>query len=61
MTPLPVQLEKIAARIRAFFAAVGSAVGIGNIWSFPYIVGENGGGAFLITYLIIISHLDFLL
>jgi NSS family neurotransmitter:Na+ symporter len=54
MTPLPVQLEKIGARIRAFFAAIGSAVGIGNIWRFPYIVGENGGGALLITYLIII-------
>lgn len=54
MTPLPVQLEKIKARIRAFFAAIGSAVGIGNIWRFPYIVGENGGGALLITYLIII-------
>ncbi|MGD9673532.1 MAG: sodium-dependent transporter [Candidatus Nitrosocosmicus sp.] len=48
------QLEKIKARIRAFFAAIGSAVGIGNIWRFPYIVGENGGGALLITYLIII-------
>jgi neurotransmitter:Na+ symporter, NSS family len=36
------------------FAAIASAVGIGNIWRFPYIVGENGGGAFLITYLIII-------
>lgn len=38
---------------RAFMiAAIGSAVGLGNIWRFPYIAFENGGGAFILPYLV---------
>ena len=41
-----------SSKIGLIMAAAGSAVGLGNIWKFPYIAGENGGGAFLIVYLV---------
>ena len=39
-----------SSRIGFIAAAAGSAVGLGNIWQFPYIAGQNGGGAFLLVY-----------
>ena len=41
-----------SSRLIFVFAAVGSAVGLGNIWKFPYIAGEYGGGAFVLVYLV---------
>ena len=46
--------ESWSARSGFIIAAVGSAVGLGNIWRFPYVAYENGGGAFLVPYLIAI-------
>lgn len=43
-----------SSRLAFILAATGSAVGLGNIWKFPYIMGENGGGAFVIVYLLCI-------
>lgn len=44
-----------SSRFAFILAATGSAVGLGNIWKFPYITGENGGGAFVIIYLICVA------
>ncbi len=43
-----------ASNIGFILAAAGSAVGLGNIWKFPYLAGANGGGAFVVIYLLMI-------
>lgn len=44
--------ERWSSRLGFMLATAGSAVGLGNIWRFPYLVGISGGGAFLIPYLV---------
>jgi len=46
--------ESWASRAGFIIAAVGSAIGLGNIWRFPWMTAENGGSAFLLLYLLIV-------
>lgn len=45
-------MKSFSSKIGVLLAAAGSAVGLGSIWKFPYVVGENGGGAFIILYVV---------
>ena len=51
------QREHWGSKIGFVLAAAGSAVGLGNIWKFPYVTGDNGGAAFVLIYLICIMFL----
>lgn len=46
--------DSFGSRFGALLAMAGSAVGLGNLWRFPYLLGENGGAAFIIVYLVMI-------
>ena len=43
--------EQFKSRIGFILLSAGCAIGIGNVWRFPYVVGENGGGIFVLFYL----------
>ena len=45
--------DSFGSRFGALVAMAGSAVGLGNLWRFPYLVGENGGAAFIIVYVVL--------
>lgn len=51
MNPYPTT-TRWSSRLAFYFAAVGSAVGFGNVWRFPSLVYEYGGGAFFIPYVL---------
>ncbi len=48
-----------ATRLGFILATSGSTIGLGNVWEFPYITGQNGGGAFVLVYLICVILVGF--
>ena len=46
------QRESFKSRLGFLLVSAGCAIGIGNVWRFPYVAGENGGGLFVLFYLI---------
>ena len=44
--------ETFGSRLGFLLLSAGCAIGIGNVWRFPYVVGQNGGGAFVLLYLL---------
>ena len=44
--------ERFGSRLGFILISAGCAIGIGNVWKFPYMVGQNGGGIFVLFYLL---------
>ena len=45
------QRERLGSRLGFLLLSAGCAIGLGNVWKFPYMVGQNGGGAFVLIYI----------
>ena len=50
---------KLGSRLGFLMVAAGGAVGLGNVWRFPFIAGQNGGAAFVLVYLLFLALLGF--
>ena len=49
--------DKFGSRLGFILVSAGCAVGLGNVWKFPYICGQNGGAAFILIYLVFLTIL----
>ena len=49
--------DEFSGRLGLIFATIGAAIGTGNIWRFPRMVGANGGGSFLVPWPVSYTHL----
>ena len=49
------QRERLGSRLGFILLSAGCAIGIGNVWKFPYVTGANGGGAFVLIYLVFLA------
>ena len=49
------QREKLGSRLGFILLSAGCAIGVGNVWKFPYMVGQNGGGMFVLIYLFFLT------
>ena len=58
-TTVPGGRETLQSRLGFLMLAAGCAVGLGNVWRFPFVVGRNGGAAFLLVYLVCLALLGF--
>ena len=51
------QRETFASRLGFILVSAGCAIGLGNVWKFPYICGQYGGAAFIVIYLVFLAIL----
>ena len=51
----PTKRDQWSSRTGFILAAIGGAIGLGNIWKFPYVAGTSGGSAFVVIYLVVVA------